>query len=142
MDSIGQNQDALVVTANLLICLSYLGLFGESLQLIDRSWRYFKDFDNCLQLALYISTVIFIHGFDNECWCSTFWQWQIGAFAVFLSWLNVILVLKYMPFTAIPINMFLSICVKFLNMIYLPLLLLLAFGVPHYMVFVRTKVSC
>ena len=116
------------------------------MQLIERRWSYFKDSDNYFQLALYFSTVIFIHSFDNECWCSTTWQWQIGAFAVFLSWVNFIFILKYMPYTAIPISMFLSICVTFLKLIFLPIVLILAFGVPHYMVFVRTtsssEVSC
>ena len=114
----------------------------EVVQLVERKWKYFEDSDNYFQLALYISTVIFIHGFDNECWCSNTWQWQIGALAVFLSWFNFIFILKYMSYTAIPINMFLRVCVKFLKMIFLPIVLILAFGVPHYMVFVRTKVSC
>ena len=113
---------------------------------MNRRWRYFEDSDNYFQLALYLSTVIFIFGFSDECWCSTPWQWQIGAFAVFLSWLNFIFILKYMPYTAVPINMFLSICVTFLKLIFLPIVLILAFGVPHYMVFVRTtsssEVSC
>ena len=73
-------------------------------------------------------------------------QWQIGALAVFLSWLNFIFILKYMPYTAVPINMFLSICVTFLKVIFLPIVLILAFGIPFYMVFVHTtsssKVSC
>ena len=115
----------------------------EVLQLIKRRWRYFKDVDNYFQLALFSSTIIFICGFDKEYWCSTPGQWQIGAVAVFLSWLNFIFIFKYMPYgIAGPINMFLSISVTFLRLILLPILLLLAFGVPHYMVFVRTQVSC
>ena len=113
---------------------------------MNRRWRYFEDSDNYFQLALYLSTVIFIFGFSDECWCSTPWQWQIGAFAVFLSWLNFIFILRYLPYTAVPINMFLSICVTFLKLIFLPIVLILAFGMPHYMVFVRTtsssEVSC
>ena len=108
------------------------------MQFINRGWRYFKDLDNYLLLALYTSTVIFIVSFDNDNWVSTPLQWQIGAFAVFFSWLNLIFILKYMPYTAVPINMFLSICARFLKLIYLPILLVLAFGVPYYMVFVDT----
>ena len=132
----------LAATAYLLYILSILGFLMEVVQLVERKWKYFEDSDNYFQLALYISTVIFIRGFDNECWCSNTWQWQIGALAVFLSWFNFIFILKYMSYTAIPINMFLRVCVKFLKMIFLPIVLILAFGVPHYMVFVRTKVSC
>ena len=98
--------------------------------------------DNCFQWVLHTLTLIFMVSLlnGNECWCSTPWQWQIGAFSVFFSWLNFIFVLKYMPYAASPINMFLSICVAFLRLIFLPILLILAFGVPFYMVFV--KVSC
>ena len=141
---VGQSGDVrkfLTATAILLYFLSLFGFLVELMQLIERRWSYFKDSDNYFQLALYFSTVIFIHSFDNECWCSTTWQWQIGAFAVFLSWVNFIFILKYMPYTAIPINMFLSICVTFLKLIFLPIVLILAFGVPHYMVFVRTTSS-
>ena len=98
--------------------------------------------DNYFQWVLHTLTLIFMVSLlnGNECWCSTPWLWQIGAFAVFFSWLNFIFVLKYMPYAAGPINMFLSICVTFLRLIFLPILLILAFGVPFYMVFV--KVSC
>ena len=131
-----------MTTAAVTLCfLSILGLLVELLQLMNRCWRYFEDSDNYFQLALYLSTVIFIFGFSDECWCSTPWQWQIGAFAVFLSWLNFIFILRYLPYTAVPINMFLSICVTFLKLIFLPIVLILAFGVPHYMVFVRTTSS-
>ena len=121
--------------------LSFIGLVVEAVQLWIRGLRYFHYSDNYFQLTLYISTVNFIYGFDNECWCSTPWQWQIGAFAVFLSWLNFIFILKYMPYTAVPINMFLSICWTFLKLIFLPIVLILAFGIPFYMVFVRTTAS-
>ena len=47
------------------------------------------------------------------------WEWQIGAFAVFFSWIDFIFILKYISYTAIPINIFLSTCVKFLELIFL-----------------------
>ena len=140
------DQNFLAKAAIILYILSIFGLLVEFLQFVNRGWRYLTYFDNYLHLALYISTVTFIYVFGDECWCSTPWQWQIGAFAVFLSWLNFIFILKYMPNTAVPINMFLSICVTFLKLIFLPIVLILAFGVPFYMVFVRTtsssRVSC
>ena len=109
---------------------------------MNRGLRYFKDPDSYFQLALYILTLIFIVSLvkSNDNWCSAPGQWQIGAFAVFFSWVNFIFILRYIYYTAGPINMFLSICVAFLKLIFLPLLLILAFGIPSYMVFV--KVSC
>ena len=131
----------LTAAAISLCILSFIGVLVEVMQLYYRSWRYFKDSDNYFQWTLYALIFIFINGFDNECWCSTPWQWQIGAFAVFFSWLNFIFSLKYMPYIDIPIIMFLNICVGFLKLILLPIVLILAFAIPFYMVFVRKTSS-
>ena len=143
--TIGQSADnrkILAITAFFLCILSSIGLLVEVLQLKNRCRRYFQNADNYFQLASYSLTFIFIVSLlmGNDNWCSTPGQWQIGAFAVFLSWVNLLFILKYMPYTAIPINRFLSICVAFLKLIFLPIVLILAFSTPFYMVFV--KVSC
>ena len=144
-DIIGQSGDDkkfLASKAIFLCILSFFGLLMEVLQLKNTNMRYLMNPDNYFRLALYILTLIFIVSLvkSNDNWCSTTWQWQIGAFAVFLSWVNFIFILRYISYTAIPINMFLSICVAFLKLIFLPILLILAFAMPFYMVFV--KVSC
>ena len=131
----------LTAAAITLCILSFIGVLVEVMQLYYRGQRYLKDSDIYFQLALYCSTVIFIYGFDNECWCSTNWQWQIGAFTVFLSWFYLIFIFKHMPLFAIPLNMFRSYYVRFLKLIYLPVTLILAFGILFYMVFVRTPAS-
>ena len=131
----------LTLAAIAVYLLSFFGLVMEVLQFKSRGWGYFKDSDNYFQVALYCLTVIFMYGFDKECWCSTNLYWQIGAIAVFLSWFNLIFILKYMPYTAIPLNMFRNFYVSFLKLIYLPLTLILAFGIPFYMVFVYTPTS-
>ena len=138
----GDDQKFLALKAIFLCILSFFGLLMEVLQLKNTNGRYLMNPDDYFRLALYILTLIFIVSLlmGNDNWYSTPWQWQIGAFAVFLSWLNFIFVLRYMPYTAGPINMFLSICVAFLKLIFLPILLILAFAMPFYMVFV--KVSC
>ena len=131
----------LAAAAIALCILSFIGLLVEFQQLMNRGLRYVKDPDNYFQLALYILTLIFIVSLlmGNDNWCSTPWQWQIGALAVFLSWFNFIFILKYLSYTAGQINMFLSICVAFLRLIFLPILLILAFGIPFYMVFVKVS---
>ena len=141
---LGQSEDErriLAVAAIILHFLSVAGFIVEAVQFWIRRSRYFNDVDNYFQLALYTLTIIFINGFDDDCWCSTPGQWQIGSFAVFFSWVNFIFVLKYIPYTAVPINIFFSICAKTLKLLFLPILLILAFGVPFYMVFVRTTSS-
>jgi len=123
----GQSGNKLMFLAGILYILVSGGFLLEFWQLKVRRLKYFRDVDNYFQLALYTLTTIFVFDFD-DCWCATTWQWQIGALAVFLSWFNFILVLRSMPYVAVPINIFLSICVTFLKLIYLPIVLVLAFG--------------
>jgi len=137
----GDTRRFLHATADILRILTVIGFLWKLLQLVLKGWNFVRNLDNFFLLLLCTLTFIFILGFDNVCWCSTTWQWQTGAVTVFLSWFNLILILKYMPYTAVPINMFLSICVTFLKLIYLPVMLVLAFGMPYYMVLVRKAAS-
>ena len=53
------------------------------------------------------------------------WQWQIGALAVFMAYINFILLLKGMPWLGIYINMLLKIVIEFMKLILLPFFLIL-----------------
>ena len=97
----------------------------------------FYYFELVFRAGVFLLTIVFVFGFVNECWCAPPWQWQIGALALFMAYFNSILLLKGMPFFGVPINMLLNIVITFLQLIYLPLLLILSFAIPFYMVFVR-----
>ena len=94
-------------------------------------------FDIVFRFIMFFLTIIFVFGFVNDCWCAPPWQWQIGALAVFMAFFNLVLMLKGMPVLGVPINMLLNIIVTFLRLLYLPVLLILSFSIPFYMVFVR-----
>lgn len=81
--------------------------------------------------------IIFVFGFGNDCWCAPPWQWQIGAFAIFLAYINLLLLFKGIPLLGVPINMLFHIVITFLKLIYLPILLIFSFAIPFYMLFVR-----
>ena len=85
----------------------------------------------------FIFAIIFVFGFVNDCWCAPPWQWQIGALAVFMAYISLILLLKGVPLLnfGVYINMLLNI--EFMKLILLPLLLILSFAFPFYMLFVR-----
>ena len=85
----------------------------------------------------YVLTIVFVFGFVNDCWCAPAWQWQIGALAVFMSYINFILMLRGLPYLGVFINMLFNIVITFVKILYLPLLLILAFAIPFYMVLVR-----
>ena len=135
----GVERGFLAGAAVLVILLCCILLFIEGLQLYQRRFKYFKKLDNYFQLTSFVITIIFVTpGFTNDCWCAHNWQWQIGALALCLGWINLLILLKDMPCTAIPINIFINICITFLKVLFLPFLLLMAFALPFYMIFVRT----
>ena len=95
--------------------------------------------ETILRQFTFIFAIIFVFGFVNDCWCAPPWQWQIGALAVFMAYINLILLLKGVPLLnfGVYINMLLNIVFEFMKLILLPFLLILSFAFPFYMLFVR-----
>ena len=117
--------------------LSICYLLIEVGQVIRRRQHYFTDGSNYVQVLTFVFSLIFVSGFENKCWCAPSWQWQIGALDLFLAWFNLIIQLKDMPLTGIPINILFNIFFTFLRLVYLPVLLIVSFSLPFYMLFVR-----
>ena len=90
----------------------------------------------------FIFTFIFVFGFHNDCWCAPPWQWQIGALAVHMAYINLLMILKGVPLLKLGlyINMLLNIVNEFIKLIILPILLILSFAFPFYMLFVKDAV--
>ena len=129
--------DYLYGSSVFLILLSLLYLAVELVQVVRRRKQYFTEGENYVQVLTFVFSIIFVSGFGNECWCAPPWQWQFGALALFLAWFNLVILLKDMPFTGIPINMLFNICLTFVKLVFLPVLLILSFALPFYMLFVR-----
>ena len=105
--------------------------------MVRRRKQYLTEGENYVQVLTFIFSMISVSGFGNECWCAPSWQWQFGALALFLAWFNLVILLKNMPFTGIPINMLFNICLTFVGLVFLPVLLIISFALPFYMLFVR-----
>ena len=90
-----------------------------------------------MELLLILSTFTFATAGQSEgCICLLGFAWQFGALSVFLAWIDLVLHLKKL---AIPINMLHSIVFTFLKLIYLPIILIIAFALPFYMLFSRVS---
>ena len=98
---------------------------------------YFADYETIIRVGVFLLTIIFVFGFWNDCWCAPPWQWQIGALAIFLAYINFILIFKRVPWFGVYINMLFNIIIVFLKLIYLPVFLIFSFAIPFYMLFVR-----
>ena len=138
-DPDGVQRTSFMAMAVILILLSIAFLVFEVWvrYMMRKRQKYFVDFEVVFRAGVFLLTIIFVFGFWNECWCAPPWQWQIGALAIFMAYMNVLLLLKGMPVLGVPINMLLNIVITFLKLIYLPILLIFSFAIPFYMVFVR-----
>ena len=121
----------------ILSSIAYLAL--EVAQLYHRLLRYLKEIENYVQVAMYIGVIIFVFPVgQNGCWCLPAWKWQIGALAIFLAWLNLLLLIRYIPWLQVGQHstMLFNVYTNFLKLIYLPVLLLVTFAIPIYMLLV------
>ena len=117
----------------ILYVLSVVAILIELVQLINQRLQYFLKLHSYLEILIYVSVILFIQVDSDECFCAERTVWQLGALACVLSWLNLVYILKRLPFTAIPINMMLNIIITFLSVVLLPILLILTFALPFYM---------
>ena len=117
-----------------VVLLTYEIIF----HLLMRETRDISDFIQLVyRVLLFLLTIVFVSGFANDCWCAPPWQWQIGALVMFMAFFNFVLLLKGLPWFGVPINMLLNIIAVFLRLVYLPILLILSFAFPFYMLFIR-----
>ncbi|XP_030852882.1 transient receptor potential cation channel subfamily A member 1 homolog [Strongylocentrotus purpuratus] len=86
------------------------------------------------EIGIQVSTILFIlPGFSDQKYhdvtLKAEWQWQLGAFAVFLAWFNFILSLQTIPFLGIYVLMFLEVLSTLLNFILVAGIFILSFAV-------------
>lgn len=112
----------------------------EIVQLINRRLQYFTEPENYLEiLSIGCTTVFALTGQIESCFCLANFVWQIGALALFLGWIDLVLFLRKLPLTGIPINMLQNVVLTFIKLIYLPTILIISFALPFYMLFARVS---
>ena len=125
---------SLYFAAVMVIICVFIRLALEFCQFFRQRYHYFLKYENYIEVVAYISAVIFVSHFGSNCWCPTNWQWQLGAIAVFLAWINLILFLKRVPLLGIYVLMFNSILYTFLKFALIAALFVAAFGFAFYMI--------
>ena len=124
--------------------MAYCGVrtVTEILEFISRGRHYLEEPENYLEVLLIGSTVtVAIVGHAEKCFCLENYAWQFGALAAFLGWIDLVVYLRKLPLTGIPINMLQSVIWTFLKLIYLPAILIVAFALPFYMLFSRVSLK-
>ena len=117
---------------------SILRLSIEATQLIYDHLVYLTDWENWIEVILFIFSILFASGaYVQCCVCVENWQWQLGALSIFLAWLDLVLFMKKLPLFGVYVVMYIQIIYTFLRFAFLALLFIIAFGLSFYMLFVQ-----
>ena len=116
--------------------LSGINLALEGIQIVNRKLKYFIEWQNYVEIGLSSLTISFVLSMRfKDCYCPNSSQWQLGSVVIFLACIDFILLINSIPFVALSINMLISITKSFLKLAFLPLLLIVSFGIPFFLLF-------
>lgn len=101
------------------------------------NWKEFvpRTLYETIQFLPYIFSIAFAAIPSTSCPCISKGQWQIGAIALFLAWVNAVTFIKLVPRLGVYVLMFQKVICSFLKMFFLGMLLVVAFGLTFHMLF-------
>lgn len=99
-------------------------------------WTFELTVRHILEIVLHILSIVFVlTTFRNECMCPTRGEWQAGTIAVFFAWIELLSYIQQFPPLGFYIEMLWKIVARFLKVLFIALLLLIAFSFAFYMTF-------
>uniref|UniRef100_A0A8D2PXJ0 Transient receptor potential cation channel subfamily A member 1 n=1 Tax=Zosterops lateralis melanops TaxID=1220523 RepID=A0A8D2PXJ0_ZOSLA len=114
----------------LVLIMSVLGICKEIFQLIQQKLKYLLDYSNLLDWTIYTTSIIFVSSlFINT---PAHLQWECGAIAVYLSWMNFLLYLQRFENYGIYVVMFWEILRTLIRIAVVFFFLILAFGLSFF----------
>ena len=119
----------------MVIVLAVFHLAKELYQAIRTGLEYIQSFQNWNEIFLFPLSIIYVFIFANDCGCPTIWQWQVGIFAVFLAWINLIIIAAEIPRIGIFVLNFKEIFITFMKLVLFSLILVAAFAIVLFMMF-------
>ena len=142
-DSSRVERHFLSIVTVIVVALCCINLCLEGLQIIKRKLKYFREWRNYVEISVSSLAISFVLSMRfNDCYCPNATQWQLGSATIFLAWIDLILLINAIPFVALSINMLISIIKSFLRFIFLPVLLVVSFGIPFYLLFHQPVNHC
>ncbi|XP_067947890.1 transient receptor potential cation channel subfamily A member 1 homolog isoform X2 [Watersipora subatra] len=108
-------------------------LVSEVLQLINAKLSYFG-YENLLEWILYVTSLLFVIPFKDSCYhVREQWQYETGTVAVFLAWMELILIIRKLPRFGIYVVMFTHILSTFMQFFIVFFLFLVGFAISFNM---------
>lgn len=96
-------------------------------------WKYFKKPQNYLEIPLYFLSLYFSFVLYNKCFCPDDGVWQAGIVAILFAWLNLLHFFNKWPLIGKYIAMFEAILVRFMKVLIIAVVLLVAFSLAFFM---------
>ena len=127
--------------AVIIIAISIVKLVLEVVQFIQLRLDYVLDWVNWMEVLIFVCSIVFVWVFHTGCLCPFDWQWQLGAVAIFLGWIDLIVFIQKFPLTGIYVLMFVNILYTFLRTVMLSFLLVIAFSLTFYMAFFEPGIT-
>ncbi|KAI0226877.1 Transient receptor potential cation channel subfamily A member basal [Lamellibrachia satsuma] len=124
-----------VISKYIVMVLAVLNLVREILQLRTQKFNYFG-FENTIELTSYLGSILLVTDFSicqQETGIRMGWQWQVGAVALFVAWMDLLLFIRKIPRFGIYIVMFTDILQTFLQFSLVFFLFVVAFALAFFM---------
>ncbi|CAH1799596.1 unnamed protein product [Owenia fusiformis] len=136
-ECLAPNFVAVTIGKWIIIGLSALNLFREIQQIFTQKLNYLS-WENLLEWIMYIFAILFVvdfQGCQRESGIRLEWQWQIGAFCIFLAWMELVLFIRKVPRFGIYVVMFTDVLQTFIRFFLVFLLFMIAFALSYFMLF-------
>ncbi|GFO37455.1 transient receptor potential cation channel subfamily a member 1-like protein [Plakobranchus ocellatus] len=131
-----QNSFARIATY-VIIALAGFNLLKEMMQIYQAKLNYLG-WTNLIEWIVYVTALLLVISF-NTCQSNTGyryeWQWHLGAVAVFLAWVDLVLFIQKFPRFGIYVVMFTDILFTFSQFFIVFFLFIIAFAMAFYALF-------
>ncbi|XP_069174826.1 transient receptor potential cation channel subfamily A member 1 homolog [Procambarus clarkii] len=120
------------VTKWCVVFVAFLEMVKELSHFYQARTAYLRG-QNLVEWVCYSSAVLFVLDF-NGCPVKQGWQWQMGAMAIFLAWMDLLLFIRVFPFFGIYVIMFTEVLKTFISFFVVFFMFIVAFGLGFHTV--------
>eukprot|EP00094_Tigriopus_californicus_P006606 TCALIF_06362-PA protein Name:"Similar to trpa-1 Transient receptor potential cation channel subfamily A member 1 homolog (Caenorhabditis elegans)" AED:0.12 eAED:0.12 QI:8/0.6/0.31/0.93/1/1/16/267/1355 len=124
-----------------ILALAAFHILKEMFQLAQARLTYIG-VENVLEWACYITAILFVWDFTSchqETGLRYDWQWQVGAFSITMTWLNLLSNVRKFPFLGIYVVMFTDVLQTFLKFSIICALFIIAFSLGFHALLIEQE---
>lgn len=124
------NDKTVTILHYIMIIFAFIHLFKETVQLIRHRLKYFLSITNCLELLVYVSSLVFAFPI---CACKPHYKAEAAALSLFFAWINLALYFRRFSYYGKYVIMLATMFKTLLQVLLLFFLFVVAFGTTFYL---------